>query len=256
MESLRTVESVIGSPIDVIDWDCAVNRIVKWGEAKESKVVCICNSHSVVTARFDSEFKRVVRDADMATPDGAPVAALISILRGASQERINGPDLMLKVCREAELKGVSVYFYGGSEVSLNLLLNVFERSFPKLAVAGYYSPPFRPLSEEEDAKVVDSINKSGAGLVWVGLGCPKQEIWMSAHKNRIQAVMLGVGAAFDYHSGVIKRAPLWMRKFGLEWFHRLCSEPRRLWRRYLYTNSAFVFFSLVQIFNRLVGRKV
>lgn len=256
MESLRTVESVIGSPIDVIDWSGAVNRIVEWGEAKVSKVVCICNSHSVVTARFDSEFKRVVRDADMATPDGAPVAALISVLRGVFQERINGPDLMLKVCAEAELRGLSVYFYGGSEVSLNLLLSVFEKRFPKLAVAGAYSPPFRPLSEEEDSKVIDSINQSGAGLVWVGLGCPKQELWMHAHKNKIQAVMLGVGAAFDYHSGMIKRAPVWMRKFGLEWFHRLCSEPRRLWRRYLYTNSAFVFFGVAQIFNRLVRRKV
>lgn len=246
----RKTVSVFGSPIDVIDWAEALKRLVYWGERRESRVVCICNAHSVVTSRQDSEFQRVVVNADMATPDGAPVAWLMRRLGVACQERINGPDLMWKYCEMAMSAGddyPSIYLYGGAPTTLELLQKRLLQDFPKLKIAGSYSPPFRQLTSDEDEEVVRKINESGAGVVWVSLGCPKQEKWMHAHKGKISAVMVGVGAAFDYHAETIQRAPLWMQKRGLEWLHRLASEPTRLWRRYLVTNTLFVFYAIRQL---------
>lgn len=245
--SKRERVSVIGTPIDVLDWDTATSRIYKWAAARSSRVVCICNAHSVVTARQEATFLKIVEQADMATPDGAPVAWLMRRLGSDRQERINGPDLMLRYCADAARRGESIYLYGGSETTLYILKEQLPKTFPGLVIAGAHSPPFRLLSAEEDAADVDRINRSGAGTVWVSLGCPKQEAWMAAHRGRVDAVMIGVGAAFDYHAGVITRAPLWMQRGGMEWLHRLASEPRRLWRRYLITNALFIFFALRQL---------
>jgi N-acetylglucosaminyldiphosphoundecaprenol N-acetyl-beta-D-mannosaminyltransferase len=221
--------------------------------------VYICNVHSVITARQDAEFSQIVHDADMATPDGAPVAWMLRRLGFTGQARINGPDLMWRFCEtvgQPLLQNIaniqadqrpSIYLYGGSETTLNLLQTRLMEHFPELTIAGAYSPPFRPLTDAEDTAVVEAINASGAGIVWVSLGCPKQEKWMAAHRGRIQAVMVGVGAAFDYHAGTLQRAPLWMQKAGLEWLHRLASEPRRLWRRYLVTNTLFVVGAVRQL---------
>jgi len=248
--SKRIIRNVIGAPIDVLGWEQAVSRMSHWAAARESRVVCICNAHSVVTARQDPEFFQVISDADMATPDGAPVAWLLRMLGAMGQERINGPDLMWKFCAHAAETGESLYLYGASESTLELLVKALLESFPNLRVAGFFSPPFRPLSVDEDETVVNVINQSGAGLVLVSLGCPKQEKWMAAHRNRIQAVMVGVGAAFDYHAGTIQRAPLWMQKNGLEWLYRLASEPRRLWRRYFVTNTLFIWYASQQLLSR------
>ncbi len=236
----RITADVIGCGIDIVDWGQAIDRIKSWADNRESKYVCICNAHSVVTARHDPNFMNVIKNADMATPDGAPVAWLIRKLSATQQARINGPDLMWRYCSEAADRGESIYLYGGQPSTLEKLKSVLNSRFKNLIIAGSYSPPFRALSKEEDDEVVDRINASGAGTVWVSLGCPKQEQWMAEHRGRINAVMIGVGAAFDYHAGTIKRAPLWMQKNGLEWLHRLCSEPRRLWRRYFVTNSLFI----------------
>jgi N-acetylglucosaminyldiphosphoundecaprenol N-acetyl-beta-D-mannosaminyltransferase len=200
----------------------------------------------VVTTTQDIEFKVAVNNADMATPDGAPVAWALRRLGHPRQERINGPDLMMKYLSEAEQCGQVVFFYGSTEATLTQLRAVLLRQFPKLRIGGVYAPPFRPLSKEEDDRVVHLINESGAQVVFVGLGCPKQEKWMAAHRGRIQAVMIGVGAAFDYHSGVVKRAPLWWQQHGLEWLYRLGSEPRRLFKRYMVTNTLFIFGFLRQ----------
>ncbi len=243
----KKVINVIGAPIDQITWDDAVQRLCLWGEKHESRVVCICNVHSVVTAKQDIEFNKVLNSADMATPDGAPVAWMIQKISGQSQERINGPDLMLKYCEHAEKIGQSIYLYGGKESTLEILVKVLKVKYPNLKIAGYFSPPFRDLTPEEKEKIIQDINNSGAHTLWVGLGCPKQEKWMHEHKGKINAVMVGVGAAFDYHAGVINRAPKWMQNSGLEWFHRLCSEPKRLWKRYLITNILFIYFSLKQL---------
>lgn len=243
----RKLSSVIGIPIDSLSWQQALARLYCWASARQSRYVCICNVHSVVTARQDEAFAKAISEADMATPDGAPVAWLMRRLGVANQGRINGPDLMWHYCAEAAKRNETIYLYGGQQSTLDILLEKLLGQFPGLKIAGAYSPPYRPLSEEEDAAVVDAINTSGAGTVWVSLGCPKQEKWMADHRGRINAVMIGVGAAFDYHAGTIKRAPIWMQRNGLEWLHRLASEPRRLWKRYLVTNTLFIWYAAHQI---------
>jgi N-acetylglucosaminyldiphosphoundecaprenol N-acetyl-beta-D-mannosaminyltransferase len=239
--------SLIGAPIDVINWEAALSQLNAWSVRRESRYVCICNVHSVVTASRDAEFESVVNEADMATPDGAPVAWLMCKLGHVGQQRINGPDLMWKYCAQAQLRDEAIFFYGSTEETLLILKEKLLSSFPGLKIAGAISPPFRKLTSDEDDAYVAQINASGAGIVWVSLGCPKQELWMAAHRGRINAVMVGVGAAFDYHAGTIIRAPKWMQDNGLEWLHRLVSEPRRLWKRYLVTNTLFILGAMKQL---------
>lgn len=247
MPDKRVTAAVMGAPIDAISWGAALTRISEWASRHESRYVCICNVHSVVTASQDPAFGRVVHEADMATPDGAPVALMLRRLGHVGQQRINGPDLMWRYCAQAAQRSESIYLYGGTPETLVVLQQRLAQAFPGLRVAGAWSPPFRALTVEEDTAAVDRINASGAGTVWVSLGCPKQELWMAAHRGRIHAVMIGVGAAFDYHAGTIKRAPKWMQDCGLEWLHRLASEPGRLWRRYLVTNTLFVLGAATQL---------
>ena len=260
-EGRRVTASVLGTPIDVLSWETSLSRIATWSASRESRYVCICNVHSVVTAGRNAEFGNVVANADMATPDGAPVAGMLLKLGFSGQQRINGPDLMWQYCAQAAQRNESIFLYGGSESTLKILQQRLVASFPGLQIAGAISPPYRVLSDEEDAADVARINASGAGTVWVSLGCPKQEVWMAEHRGRITAVMIGVGAAFDYHAGTIKRAPVWMQRRGLEWLHRLCSEPGRLWKRYLVTNTLFVFGAIRQLlfggiapYSRSIGR--
>jgi N-acetylglucosaminyldiphosphoundecaprenol N-acetyl-beta-D-mannosaminyltransferase len=162
---------------------------------------------------------------------------------------------MWKYLSVAQSNQQKVFFYGSTESTLRKLRDVLRAQFPRLQIAGIYSPPFRPLSAEEDAQIVQNINRSGANIVFVGLGCPKQEKWMADHRGRIHAVMLGVGAAFDYHAGVIKRAPLWWQRHGLEWLYRLLSEPRRLFKRYLITNTLFLIGFSRQLLSREPGHE-
>ncbi|WP_235953483.1 WecB/TagA/CpsF family glycosyltransferase [Noviherbaspirillum galbum] len=246
---LRKGQPVLEAFIDALTWDEALSRIVNWGAARESRYVCICNVHSVVTTTQDIEFKIAVNNADMATADGAPVAWALRKLGHQGQERINGPDLMIKYLAEAERRGQVVFFYGSTESTLGQLEKTLRQQFPKLRIGGMHAPPFRPLTKEEDDQIVRRINDSGASVVFVGLGCPKQEKWMAEHRDRIHAVMIGVGAAFDYHSGVVKRAPLWWQRHGLEWLYRLASEPRRLFKRYAVTNTLFVLAFTRQLLN-------
>lgn len=243
----RTMVPVLQVSIDVVNWDAALSRIAQWAANHDSRYVCVCNAHSVVTAGQDPAFGQVVSQADMVTADGAPVAWMVRRLGYRDQQRINGPDLMWKYCALAAQRGESIYLYGGEPETLGTLQRRLVQEFPGLRVAGAYSPPFRTLTATEDATAVASINASGAGTVWVSLGCPKQETWMAAHRGRVNAVMIGVGAAFDYHAGTVHRAPLPVQSLGLEWLYRLISEPRRLWRRYLITNTLFVFGAARQL---------
>lgn len=236
--------------ISVSDFSRTIETISDWSKSKRSSYICICNVHSVVTARTDGYFSRVINQADLSTPDGAPVAWLMRKMGHYNQSRINGPDLMWMYCKHAEKTMESIYLYGNQKCTLDELQRQLHQHFPSLSIAGAYSPPFRTLTTEEDAAVVETINASGAGTVWVSLGCPKQEKWMAEHRGRINAVMIGVGAAFDYHAGTIQRAPLWMQRNGLEWLHRLCSEPRRLWKRYLVTNTLFIYYAACQLLGR------
>jgi N-acetylglucosaminyldiphosphoundecaprenol N-acetyl-beta-D-mannosaminyltransferase len=243
----RQIVQVLSATVDVLSWELAIRRIQDWSCSKESRYVCISNVHSVVTAGQDAGFGDVIRNADMVTPDGAPVAWMLRKQGFDGQQRINGPDLMWRYCEQAALRGESIYLYGGTPDTLELLQQRLQKAFPQLRIAGAFSPPFRAPTAEEDKTIVTRINASGAATVWVSLGCPKQEQWMAAHRGKIQAVMIGVGAAFDYHAGTVKRAPLWMQRRGLEWLHRLGSEPFRLWRRYLVTNTLFVLGAIKQL---------
>ncbi len=238
----RNTHPVLKTSIDATDWDNVLNRIASWARQRLSTYVCLCNVHSVVTARRDPALRAALEGADLALPDGAPVALSLRISGVDSQRRINGPDLMLRWLDHAQRHGLSAFFYGSTPETLTRLRNELRRRFPALKIAGMHSPPFRELTDEEDQQDVDRINQSGAAVVFVGLGCPKQEIWMARLRGRVNSVMIGVGAAFDYHAGVVKRAPTWMQHRGLEWMHRLSSEPRRLMWRYLSTNSLFMLW--------------
>lgn len=229
---------VLNRFIDAGSWPEIIGQIKEW--RGQSRVVCICNVHSLVTAMQDISHRHSLDSADMATPDGMPIAWTLRWLGFRGQQRINGPDLMWKYCRQAAECGEKVFFYGSTDQTLELLELKLKGAFPNLQVVGKWSPPFRSLTEAEDMEEVSRINASGASVVFVSLGCPKQELWMQRHRGKIHSVMIGVGAAFDYHAGTISRAPLWMQNSGLEWLHRLASEPRRLWKRYFFTNAIFI----------------
>jgi N-acetylglucosaminyldiphosphoundecaprenol N-acetyl-beta-D-mannosaminyltransferase len=200
--------------------------------------------HSVVTGYRDAEFRRAIELSDTAAPDGMPVAWLMRRRGVLGQERIDGPGLMWRYAEQAALDGTPVFLYGATPATLYKLVCRLHDAFPGLKIAGYHSPPFRPLTTGEENEVVDMIVDSGAAVVFVGLGCPRQEVWMANMSLRIPAVLIGLGAAFDYHAGVIKRAPRWMQQHGLEWLFRLAAEPGRLWRRYCVTNALFIYHVL------------
>ena len=238
---------VLGAFIDALGWDEVLQIIRRWAAAGQSRYVCCCNAHSLVTTQRDATVREVIGRADLAVPDGTPVAWMMRRSGFARQARISGPDLMWKYCAVAEAEGSAIFLYGNTAATLEALRRRLQSAFPRLVVAGMIAPPFRQLQPEEDLDVVIRINRSGAAVVFVSLGCPKQELWMAAHRQRISAVMIGVGAAFDFHAGSVKRAPVWMQHCGLEWLHRLCTEPRRLWRRYLATNSQFILGACRQL---------
>lgn len=242
----RVTGTVLGSRVDALHWNEAVDRLMGWARQRESRYVTICNAHVVVTASQDPGFGAIVEGADMATPDGAPVAWMLRRQGFAKQGRINGPDVMWALCERCAAEGVPIYCYGSTQETLDLLEKRLRGAFPTLKMT-MESPPFRPLTAEEDAAVVERMNASGAGFVFVGLGCPKQEHWLASHRGRVNAVMLGVGAALPFHAGTLPRAPTWMRRNGLEWLHRLGSEPRRLGKRYLVTNTLFLVGAAKQL---------
>jgi len=245
----RRTGNVLGARIDALSWDAALDRLLGWARARESRYVTICNVHVVVSASRDAGYRDIINGSDMATPDGAPVAWMLRRQGFAGQPRISGPDLMWALCERAAAEGMPIYCYGSTEATLALLESRLRAAFPMLKMT-MESPPFRALGAEEDAAAVARIHASGAGLVFVGLGCPKQERWMAEHRGRVNAVMIGVGAAFDFHAGTVQRAPAWMRDNGLEWLHRLLSEPRRLWKRYLVTNTLFIVGALRQLLGK------
>lgn len=254
-QNVRSTGNVLGAQIDVMSWDTAMERLLGWAHANESRYVTICNVHVVVSASRDAAYQGIINRSDMATPDGAPVAWMLRKQGFSSQARISGPDLMWALCERAAMENLPVYFYGSTEATLALLEKRLLAAFPRLQMT-MESPPFRTLTVEEDAAGVERINSSGAGIVFVGLGCPKQERWMADHRERValdasplrvKAVMIGVGAAFDFHAGTVQRAPAWMRDNGLEWLHRLASEPGRLWKRYLVTNTLFILGAARQL---------
>lgn len=238
---------VLGMRVDMTSYGDATRRVLAWAKKSESRYVCVANVHMTMEAYDSSEFRQIVNTSDLVTPDGMPLVWMLRRLGIPDQERVYGPELVLRVCEAAAREGVRIGFYGGAPEALEGLVESLRARFPGLKVAYAHSPPFRPLTPEEDAQIVEEINASGARILFVGLGCPKQERWMAAHKGRVQAVMIGVGAAFDFHAGRLPQAPAWMQRAGLEWLFRLLTEPRRLWRRYARHNPRFVILALMQL---------
>ena len=233
--------NVLGVGISAINIPLAVQTIDDWIETKQKNYVCVTGVHGVMESQYDNELRQIHNNAGMVTPDGMPMVWLSKLAGNKHVDRVYGPDLMLEVCQHSVAKGYRHYFYGGAEGVAEKLIAQLTTKNPGMQIAGSYCPPFRPLTPEEDAAVIQEINDSKADIVWVGLSTPKQERWMNAHIGKLDApVMLGVGAAFDFHAGLKKQAPYWMQRNGLEWFFRLVTEPRRLWKRYLQNNPRFV----------------
>ncbi|MDW8137125.1 MAG: WecB/TagA/CpsF family glycosyltransferase [Bacteroidota bacterium] len=233
--------------VDATSYADATHRVLKWAKEGESRYACVATVHTVMEAWDDPGFRAVVNEADLVTPDGMPLVWMLRRLGYREQERVYGPDLTLHLCAAAAREGIPVGFYGGRPEALDPLVCNLKARFRGLEVAYAWSPPFRPLTEVEDAQVVARIRSSGVRILFVGLGCPKQERWMAQHRGRLPVAMVGVGAAFDFHAGRLPQAPRWMQRSGLEWCFRLFLEPRRLWRRYLKHNPRFVVLASWQL---------
>lgn len=239
--------NILGVHVSAINMQQALSTIDTWIAQEASQYVCVSNVHSIMESWDDPSLRRVHNEAGMVTPDGMPLV-WTSRSRGFEHvSRVYGPDLMLAMCDHSMAKGYRHFLYGGAEGVPELLAERLQKQFPSLQIVGTYAPPFRALTPEEDARIVDQINQAKPDVIWVGLGMPKQERWMHEHVDRLQApVLIGVGAAFDFHAGLKKQAPSWMQRMGLEWSYRLMTEPRRLWKRYLQHNPRFVALMALQ----------
>jgi N-acetylglucosaminyldiphosphoundecaprenol N-acetyl-beta-D-mannosaminyltransferase len=238
----RDGATIIGTFVDSLSWAETLERISAWAARAESRYVCVSNVHSLVSARRDPAFAHVLADADMVTPDGMPLVWSLRRRGYTAQQRIYGPDLMWNYCEVAAREGQSIFLYGSTRQTLAKLTERLEGAFPGLKISGAYAPPFRTLEPEEEARVVSAINDTDARIVFVALGCPKQELWMASQRGKVRAVMIGVGAAFDFHAGNVRQAPPALQSIGMEWLFRFAMEPRRLWRRYLVTNGLYLIY--------------
>ena len=254
--------SVLGVGVSQADYGQILRLCREWIDQKRSaegasagapqalpaRYAAILTVHSVMTAFFDATFRTVLNQATLGTSDGMPLVWAARSFGARDQRRVYGPDLMLALCGQAQRLGHRIFLYGGREDTLPVLRSRLAARFPKLQIAGAYSPPFRPLTPEEDARSIEQIRCSGADLVFCGIGVPKQERWMAAHQRQLPGcVLLGVGAAFDFHAGRVKQAPPWMQRLGLEWLFRLTMEPARLWRRYVFLNPMFLGLWALQL---------
>jgi N-acetylglucosaminyldiphosphoundecaprenol N-acetyl-beta-D-mannosaminyltransferase len=246
-----TRANILGVGVSAINMEQALETIDAWIKKREQRYVCVTGVHGIMESQRDATLKQIHNQAGLVTPDGMPLVWL-SQLKGCSWvERVYGPDLMLALCEQSLIKGYHHYFYGGGEGVAKKLAARLKERFPGLQIAGGSSPPFRALTREEDEEAIQLINKAQPDIVWIGLSTPKQEYWMYEHCGRVHApVMIGVGAAFDFHAGIKKQAPRWMQRSGLEWSFRLLNEPRRLWRRYLVNNPLFLWMLLLEALNK------
>lgn len=232
--------TIVGMRVDATSYPDASEQVIDWARAGESRVVCIATVNNVMEAYDDRSYREAMNAADLVTPDGMPLVWGLRSLGVSDATRVYGPDLTPVVCARAAEAGVPVGFYGGAPEVLAEMVSRLRARFPALQVAYAVSPPFRELDPAERTEAIDAINASGARILFVGLGAPKQERWMIEHRGSINAVMLGVGAAFDMIAGTKKQAPAWMQRSGLEWAFRFASEPRRLWKRYTKHNPRFL----------------
>lgn len=239
--------NILGVGISAITMRTALAVIDGWIVRQEPHYVCVATVHGVMECQRDPALRRIYNRSGLTTPDGMPLVWLSRLSGFPFVERVYGPDLLLALCEHGLDRGYRHFFYGGEPGVAETLATRLRARFPGLQIVGTYTPPFRPLTPAEDAAVVATINAAGPDIVWVGLSTPKQDRWMADHVGRLTApVLIGVGAAFDFHSGRKRQAPRWMQRSGLEWLFRLSQEPRRLWRRYLLYNPLFVALVLLQ----------
>lgn len=240
--------SVLGVWVHAVDPDQTIRQIERWITTGERRYVCQANVHGVMEALREESLRGIYNRAGLAVPDGMPLAWVGRLKGHRAVRRVYGPDLTLALCERAAQAGYSCFFYGGAPGVPEALAAEMCRRFPGLRAVGAYSPPFRELTSEEDEDIVRRINAARPDIVWVGLGCPKQERWVASHRDRLLApVLIGVGAAFDFHTGRVRQAPRCMQSAGLEWLFRLLQEPRRLWYRYLVYNPLFLVHLALQL---------
>lgn len=237
--------NIMGVNIAAINMQWLIDFTKKYIKELSGDYMCVSNVHTTVMSYDDAAYCSVQNGGIMAIPDGGPLSS-VGRKRGFSEmERTTGPDYLKEVLKISAEEGYRHYFYGSTEKTLEKLRKVLEKEYPGVQVAGMYSPPFRVLTDAEDMEIIQEINAANADFIWIGLGAPKQEKWMAAHKGRINGFMVGVGAAFDYEAGNIDRAPSWMQNCNLEWLYRLIQEPKRLFKRYFYTNVKFIWNAVI-----------
>ncbi len=247
---LNTI-SLLGVNVSRVNLDVATSQLCQWVKQKQLTYVCVAPVSTLVDARRDPLYQAAVNAAGMVTPDGMPVVWLARSRGCQDISRTYGPDLMQQVCKQGQALGIRHFFYGGTESTLERLRLKLQEAYPQIRIAGMYAPPFRPRGWQEERDVLDRINNSGADIIWIGLGSPKQDFWMQLHRPQLKApVIVGAGAAFDFLSGAKAQAPKWIQCSGLEWFFRLCCEPGRLWKRYLIGNSLFLMYLLQDSFKK------
>ena len=237
---------ILGVNIAAINMAWLMQFIRKNINKLSGKYICVSNVHTTVMAYEDENYRNVQNSAILAIPDGGPLSS-VGRKRGFHEmQRTTGPDFMEEVFKNSEKNGYKHFFYGSTEETLKKMKEIIKEKYPELEIVGMYSPPFRTLTEEEDSEIIKKINDANPDFVWVGLGAPKQEIWMFNHLNKIEGLMVGVGAAFDFMTGKIKRSPKWIQKLNLEWLYRLLQEPRRLFKRYWHTNTRFIWNAIIK----------
>ena len=234
--------SLFGVDISATSYAEATEVIIAAAKRGQSAIMTHLPVHGLVLASRDATLRSMINCFDIVAPDGQPVRWALKCFYGITlPDRVYGPENMLRLCEGAAATDIPVYLYGSYPLVVENLRRTLERKFPRLQVVGCESPPFRPLTPEEDQAVIRRINATGAGIIFLGLGCPQQDVFAYEHRQSIQGIQVCVGAAFDFHAGSKKMAPAWMQRRGLEWLFRLVQEPRRLWQRYLWTNSVFLF---------------
>lgn len=241
-------KSVINFSVSLGKFSDIADSIVKKSFQNTSSIVCVANVHMFIEAYQNKNFQQIINDSEFVAPDGQPLIWALNWLYGIRQERISGMDLLPALISKMSVAGVYAYFYGGTEIMMKNTKNYLTNQYPDLKIAGFHSPPFGEQNGMLDAGIIESINSSSPLIVFVILGCPKQEKWMDSMKNKINAVMIGIGGALPVMIGMQKRAPKWMQNYGLEWLFRLSQEPCRLFRRYLYTNTLFSWIFIKEFF--------
>ena len=240
------VVKILGVDIAAIDMDWLLRFTEENVNRLSGDYICVSNVHTTVMSYEDEEYKSVQNGGILAIPDGGPLSTEGRKRGAKGMSRTTGPSYMGEVLKLSVARGWKHYFYGSTQETLDKLKIELGKSYPGLRIVGMYSPPFRSMSEEEDRKIVESINATSPDFLWIGLGAPKQERWMAAHQGKVKGLMVGVGAAFDYYAGNIKRAPVWMQRMNLEWLYRLVQDPKRLMKRYAVTNSKFIWNAILK----------